>query len=278
MRGVAASMTIEEMFNDRKHFQEKVTEYLKEVLIKFGLTLYNANVRELIDSSGYFSTIGQKAQEVFMCIIQGAISQARVAIAESKCLGDIGTNDKITFAQREVCRMKTETKVYENEREQSVVVSDANLSIQKHNVSAVVKIAGIEANKMADIEEAKLQKEVEIRNSQTQIEKLRAEQFSKTVVDAQIKKTMAEANAYNLERTANAIFNVSKCESEALAYKKSKEAESIKIMNEMNSKRITQLVDSFQESNLAFKYLAMESGIFEHLASQNVLALRGLEP
>jgi uncharacterized membrane protein YqiK len=69
MRGVAASMTIEEMFNDRKHFQEKVTEYLKEVLIKFGLTLYNANVRELIDSSGYFSTIGQKAQEVFMCII-----------------------------------------------------------------------------------------------------------------------------------------------------------------------------------------------------------------
>jgi flotillin len=174
--------------------------------------------------------------------------------------------------------MKTETKVYENEREQSVVVSDANLSIQKHNVSAVVKIAGIEANKMADIEEAKLQKEVEIRNSQTQIEKLRAEQFSKTVVDAQIKKTMAEANAYNLERTANAIFNVSKCESEALAYKKSKEAESIKIMNEMNSKRITQLVDSFQESNLAFKYLAMESGIFEHLASQNVLALRGLEP
>jgi flotillin len=50
MRAVAASMAIEEIFNDRKHFQAKVTEYIQEALVKFGLILYNANVKELVDT------------------------------------------------------------------------------------------------------------------------------------------------------------------------------------------------------------------------------------
>ncbi|KAI3655376.1 hypothetical protein MP638_006682, partial [Amoeboaphelidium occidentale] len=43
MRAVAANMAIEEIFNDRKHFQGKVTEYIQESLNKFGCVLYNAN-------------------------------------------------------------------------------------------------------------------------------------------------------------------------------------------------------------------------------------------
>ena len=70
-------MAVEEIFANRKHFQLKVTEYIQEALNKFGLMLYNANVRELVDTSGYFQTIGQRAQE-------GAISLAKVAIADAK--------------------------------------------------------------------------------------------------------------------------------------------------------------------------------------------------
>jgi flotillin len=75
MRAVLANMAIEEIFNDRKHLQSKVAEFIQEALNKFGCVLYNANVEELNDTAGYFSTMGQKAQE-------GAISVAKVAIAE----------------------------------------------------------------------------------------------------------------------------------------------------------------------------------------------------
>jgi flotillin len=80
MRAVAASMAIEEIFNNRKHFLAKVTEYIQEALNKFGLVLYNANVREINDSAGYFQTIGQRAQE-------GAASLAKVAVAEARANG-----------------------------------------------------------------------------------------------------------------------------------------------------------------------------------------------
>lgn len=60
MRGVAASMAIEEIYNNRREFQAKVTEYISEMLDKFGLVLYNANVKELIDVSGYFAQMSQK--------------------------------------------------------------------------------------------------------------------------------------------------------------------------------------------------------------------------
>lgn len=60
MRAVAASMPIEEIYNNRREFQAKVTEFISEMLDKFGLVLYNANVKELVDVSGYFSTMSQK--------------------------------------------------------------------------------------------------------------------------------------------------------------------------------------------------------------------------
>lgn len=74
---LVASMDLESLFQNRKAFQSKVTEFIQEALNKFGCLLYNANVEELIDTAGYFSTIGQKAQE-------GAISAAKVAIGTSR--------------------------------------------------------------------------------------------------------------------------------------------------------------------------------------------------
>lgn len=68
MRAVAANMTLEEIFSDRKHFQSKVFEYIQEALEKFGLTLYNANIKELKDSMNYFKSMGQK---VFMFVMVG---------------------------------------------------------------------------------------------------------------------------------------------------------------------------------------------------------------
>lgn len=71
MRAVAASMSIEEIFNNRKEFQGKVSEYVSGALHRFGCLLYNANARELKDENGYFETLGKKAQAA-------AISQAKV--------------------------------------------------------------------------------------------------------------------------------------------------------------------------------------------------------
>lgn len=63
MRAVAASMPIEEIYNNRKEFRGRVVDYIQTSLSKFGLELYNANIKELIDESGYFAAVGMKASE-----------------------------------------------------------------------------------------------------------------------------------------------------------------------------------------------------------------------
>jgi flotillin len=56
-RVIAAAMTMEEMFKERKGFKEKVIKSVQVELDQFGLFIYNANVKQLQDTQGseYFA-------------------------------------------------------------------------------------------------------------------------------------------------------------------------------------------------------------------------------
>jgi len=56
-RVIAAAMTMEEMFQERKSFKEKVIKNVQAELDQFGLFIYNANVKQLQDTQGseYFA-------------------------------------------------------------------------------------------------------------------------------------------------------------------------------------------------------------------------------
>ena len=42
-------MTMEELFNNRRIFKERVIEHVQKELDQFGMRVYNANVKELQD-------------------------------------------------------------------------------------------------------------------------------------------------------------------------------------------------------------------------------------
>ncbi|KAF8672308.1 hypothetical protein HU200_049507 [Digitaria exilis] len=81
-RVLAASMTMEEIFQGTKSFKQAVFENVQLELNQFGLYIYNANVKQLVDVPGqeYFSYLGQKTQ-------QGAVNQAKVDVAEARMFG-----------------------------------------------------------------------------------------------------------------------------------------------------------------------------------------------
>lgn len=78
-RVLAASMTMEEIFKGMKEFKQEVFEKVQLELNQFGLWIYNANVKQLVDVLGheYFSYLGQKTQ-------MEAVNQARVDVAKAK--------------------------------------------------------------------------------------------------------------------------------------------------------------------------------------------------
>lgn len=63
-RVLAASMTMEEIFKGTKEFKQEVFQKVQLELNQFGLLIYNANVKQLVDVEGheYFSYLGQKTQ------------------------------------------------------------------------------------------------------------------------------------------------------------------------------------------------------------------------
>lgn len=77
-RVLAASMTMEEIFKGTKEFKSEVFDKVQLELNQFGLQIYNANVKQLVDVRGheYFSYLGQRTQ-------MEAANQAKVLLFSS---------------------------------------------------------------------------------------------------------------------------------------------------------------------------------------------------
>lgn len=203
-RVLAASMTMEEVFKGAKEFKQEVFEKVQLELNQFGLLIYNANVKQLVDvpAHEYFSYLGQKTQ-------MEAANQAKVDVAEARMKGEVGSKlregqtlqnaakidaeTKIISTQRqgqgrkEEIRVKAEVKVFENEREAEVAEANAELAKRKAGWAKEAHVAEVEAEKAVALREAELQKEVEIMNALTQTEKLKAEFLSKASVEYETK-------------------------------------------------------------------------------------------
>ncbi|KAL6215061.1 hypothetical protein ACLB2K_014492 [Fragaria x ananassa] len=170
-RVLAASMTMEEVFKGTKEFKQEVFEKVQLELNQFGLFIYNANVKQLVDVPGheYFSYLGQKTQ-------MEAANQAKVDVAEATMKGEVGAKlrqgqtlqnaakidaeTKIISIQRqgegkkEEVRVHTEVKVYENQREAEVAEANAELAKKKAVWDKEAKVAQVEAAKAVSIREA----------------------------------------------------------------------------------------------------------------------------
>lgn len=221
-RVLAASMTMEEIFKGTKDFKQEVFEKVQLELNQFGLLIYNANVKQLVDVPGheYFSYLGQKTQ-------MEAANQAKVDVSEAKMKGEIGAKlregqtlqnaakidaeTKIISTQRqgdgkkEEIRVKTEIKVYENQREAEVAEVNSVLAKKKAVWTKEAQVAEVEAAKAVALREAELQMEVERMNALTRTEKLKAEFLSKASVEYET-KVIKLKSLFSLQQSALYLF------------------------------------------------------------------------
>ncbi|CAL5427502.1 unnamed protein product [Camellia sinensis] len=314
MRVLAASMTMEDIFEDNKKFKQEVFDKVQFELNQFGLFIYNSNIKQLVDVRGheYFSYLGQKTQ-------MEAANQAKIDVAEAKMKGEVGAKlrqgltvqngakidaeTKIVATQREgegvkeSIKVNSEVRIFENERDADVAEANAELATKKARWAQKAKMAEVEAEKAVAIREAELQREVERRNAWTRIEKLKAEFLSKASVDYEIevqkanwdlykKQRAADAMLYNKEKdaegerlAADAQLYVQKQAADGLLYAKKKEAEGLVALAEAQGVYIRTLLAALGGNYYALRdYLMINGGIFEEMARINAEAIKGLQP
>ncbi|MCJ7445913.1 MAG: SPFH domain-containing protein, partial [Methanotrichaceae archaeon] len=259
----SASMTIEQIFNDRKAFKDILIKNVQEELDQFGLIIYNANIKEMQDSKGseYFSFIRQKKRSE-------AENRAKIDIAEAKKTGDIGQKEREATTRQQLADYEAQTILRENERKQDIEKSTAELAVVQSEMFQKKELAKIEAVNASKIREAELQKEVEQKRIFLETEKMRATDMSKTQVSAEMHIKQAEGEATAL-----------KVKAEAELFAKRQEAEGILAIFNAQSSGIEKLIDSFGGNREALiQYLMLDKGLYEKLAHANADAIQGLQP
>ena len=83
LRLVIATLSIEEINQDREKFLDQINSNVNIELNKIGLEVINVNVRDITDESGYIEAIGKKAAAE-------AINQAKIEVAQQDKLGTVG--------------------------------------------------------------------------------------------------------------------------------------------------------------------------------------------
>lgn len=281
----SASMTLEQIFNDRKAFKEILIKNVQEELDQFGLKIYNANIRELQDSPGseYFSFLRQQKRSQ-------AENRAKVDVAEAQKLGDIGQKEREAMTRQQIAQYEANTVLQENSRRQEIEKSHAELNVIKAIAQQKTQIAYIEAENSAKVREAELQREVEQKRIAMETEKLRAIDLAKSQVgaEAHIKdaegaatslKIKAEAELYAKQKEADAILYTKQKEAEALLFFKQNEAKGITAVYEAQSDGLQKLIDSFGGNQAGLiQYLMLDRGLYERLAQTNADAIKGLNP
>ncbi|GHU23656.1 flotillin [Spirochaetia bacterium] len=199
LRLTVASLTIEQINQDRERFLEAIRKNIATELDKIGLCLINVNVTDITDESGYIESIGKKAALT-------AINQAKVDVAEQDKKGAIGQAESRKEQQIQVALFEKEqqVKVAEFNKEQQVQIAELNKEqlVKTAGYSAEQEIKKAEFNKQQQIQIAQFNKD-----QQVQIAELNKEQEVKTAEfnkEQRIQTAEFNAKAVEGENTSRA--------------------------------------------------------------------------
>ncbi|GBG62526.1 hypothetical protein CBR_g30843 [Chara braunii] len=284
-RVLAASMTMEEIFNQRKLFKETVTRNIQLELDQFGLFIYNANIKQLQDTPGseYFQYMRSKTHE-------GAVNQAKVDVAEARYRGDVGEKERSALTRQQVHRIEAETVSFENEKKREMAESEASLLVQKADYSRRVEIARVEAQQAKAIRETELQRQVEERRQLAETERLRAEMVSKAIAERESVMQKSDASLYKEQKAAEAALYAKVKEAEGALlemqkradgslYSQQKQAEGLYLIAKAQADGMRELISAFNgDISATLQYVMIEKRMFQELAAANAKAIQGLNP
>jgi flotillin len=123
MRLVIATLSIEEINQDREKFLDLVNKNVNTELNKIGLEMINVNIRDITDESGYIEALGRKAASE-------AINQAKVEVADADRGGSIGEASANREMEVEVAQQRAQAQIGRKDAEKNQRITVAQLEAQ----------------------------------------------------------------------------------------------------------------------------------------------------
>jgi flotillin len=214
LRLTVASLTIEQVNQDRDSFLRIVFTNVDTELHKLGLYLINVNVVDITDERQYIESIGTKAAET-------AVNEALVETAIARSTGELGRAKADREREVGVAQNSAESEKGQKEAEVNrriFVMQQEAMGKQGENVSAAeiadfeadLMVAQADARKRAEVAQRIAQKDIESAQYELEGERLRALEVVREEVSKKTVEIAAEVEAERQRRIAqgqaDAIF------------------------------------------------------------------------
>jgi flotillin len=268
MRLVIATLSIEEINQDREKFLDLVNKNVSTEINKIGLELINVNIRDITDESGYIEALGRKAASE-------AINKAKVEVAEADRSGSIG--EATASREREVQvasqHAQSATGQKEAERNRRIEVAkleaegiggEANAQRDQEVAVAAQQALAVQGKKQAEMEQRVRVSELEsnaVKGENEAQAKIAAYQatLAEARADANRRGDVAMANAARDVLMAEKEQELAKLEKEQLAQQMI-ERKKIEVDAEAEAERIRRIAKGEADGVLA-QYIAEAEGV-----------------
>ncbi|XP_077301103.1 flotillin-1 [Arctopsyche grandis] len=215
-RAIMGSMTVEEIYKDRKKFSKQVFEVASSDLVNMGITVVSYTLKDIRDEEGYLKSLG-------MARTAEVKRDARIGEAEARC--DAQIKEAIAEEQRMAARFLNDTEIAKAQRD--FELKKAAYDVEVHTKKAEAEMAyELQAAKTKQrIKEEQMQIKVVERTQEIAVQ-LQEVQRREQELEATVRQP-AEAEKYRLEKIAEAhkIRTVLEAEGQAEAIRTRGEAE-----------------------------------------------------
>lgn len=273
LRLTVASLTIEQINQDRESFLTAIRANVEPELNKIGLYLINVNITDITDESAYIDNIGKKAASE-------AINQAKIDVAQQEKLGAIGASEaerdreirvaeNLATAQKGKKKAEADRRIYVQQQEAEAIGGENQAKALIAGSEAELAMREAEAFQQGEV--AKRQAAVEIQKAQylAEQERLTAEE----VVKQEIAKRKVEIAA---EAQAEKERKIARGEADAILLKYEAEAKGIRQVLQSKSEGYQLLIESCHGDARSAATLLLVEKIEEVIAKQ-VEAIQNLK-
>ena len=273
LRLTVASLTIEQINQDRDAFLELTRKNVDTELQKVGLYLINVNLVDITDESDYIESIGKKAAAT-------AVENARVDVANAERDGAVGAAAANRTKEIEVAKNLAEAekgrktaeadqRVYVGQQEALAVAGENSAKAEIAQSDADLAEAEASANQRAEVATAVAEAEIQKAKFTEEEERLKASEIVREQIQKQQIEIAAEAEAERQRRIARG-------EADAILARYEAEASGVQKVLEAKASGYKGLVGSANGDAKAAATLLMVEKI-DQMVSAQVEAIRNLK-
>jgi len=253
-RAIMGSMTVEEIYKDRKKFSKQVFEVASSDLVNMGITVVSYTLKDIRDDEGYLKALG-------MARTAEVKRDARIGEADAK--RDAQIKEAIAEEERMAARLLNDAEIAKSKRD--FELKKAAYDVEVHTKKAEAELAyELQAAKTKQrIMDEKMQIKVVERTQEILVQEQEIQRREREL-DSTVRRP-AEAEKFRLEKIAeankNRLIMEAEAEAEAVILRGEAEAFSIEARAKAEAEKMAKKADAWKE----YKEAAMLDMMLEAL-------------